>query len=124
MASPSAASSADISAQDISAQDISAQDISLQDWSAQDIVAQDWSAQDISLQDWSAQDIEFHDMLAFAALAQLCASNTGRPEVASAIRYLSSPAFGFGAHRDDTARVTVTSPTPAAFGLIGTLRAV
>src|SRR4051812_45454774 len=108
----------------MSAQDMSAHDMSLQDWSAQDMLAQDWSAQDMSLQDWSAQDIEFQDMSDLAFAAQPVASKFVRPVIRSLERYFSSPLFGFGVLPVLTARVTVTSRTPAAFGLFGTLRAV
>ncbi len=64
-------------------------------------------------------------MLALAAFDHAVASKTGRvPPAVSGTTNCSSPLFGFGVYPEDTARVAVTSPTPAAFGLSGTLRAV
>src|SRR3954451_25418940 len=100
----------------MSAQDMSAHDMSLQDWSAQDMLAQDWSAQDMSLQDWSAQDMEFHDMSDFALAAQPVASKVESPVVRSDEMNFSRPLFGFGVIDVETARVIVSSPTPAALG--------
>src|SRR5713101_4758789 len=69
--------------------------------------------------------MEFQDMLAVAASDQLIALNTGdAPPLGSAPTNRSSPAFGFGVAPETTARVAVISPTPAAFGLTRTFRAV
>src|SRR3954447_18268788 len=63
-------------------------------------------------------------MLAFAALAQLMASNTV-PLVVELVTNRSRPLFGFGAQLAITARDAVISPSPAPFGFpLRTARAV
>src|SRR5436305_11969142 len=101
----------------MSVQLMSVQLIEFQLMSVQLIDAQDWSLQLWSLQDWLVHDIEFQDMLVFAALAQLCASNTCPEPPGAGRRYCSRPRFGFGAYVLAAARLAVTSPRPAAFGL-------
>src|SRR6266542_3459135 len=80
--------------------------------------AQDAVFHDALLQDAEAQEAVFHEASAFAAFAQLAASNT-RPEppAGSEMTYLSSPRFAFGG--DDTAAAlsALISPTPSEFGV-------